>query len=94
MEQRIARQERIEATDEINDVDRLYMYGIIRESFDTYMARYLSPEAHEEVLSVVQDEPLPDYKDYEEAADYYREHEEPEVSFYEWITGWALILSY
>jgi hypothetical protein len=86
MEQCIGRQERIEATDEVNNADLLYMYGIIRDSFDTHMGRYRSPECHEEDLDVDEDEdePLPDYEDDEEAADYYREHEEPEVSFYEW----------
>ena len=83
MEQCIERQERIEATDEVNDVDLLYIYGIIRDMFDTQMGRYRSPECCEEV-DVDEDDPLPDYEDDEETADYYREHEEPEVSFYEW----------
>jgi tetratricopeptide (TPR) repeat protein len=81
MEQCIVRQERVEATGEVNNADSLYVYGIIRDSFDTHMLQYRSPEWHEEIPAVVEYEPLPDY---EEAADYYREHEEPEVSFYEW----------
>jgi len=84
MEQCIGRQERIDATSEVNNADLLYMYGIIRNLFDAHMGRYCSPECHEEVLNVDEDELLPDYEDDEETAEYYREHEEPEVSFYEW----------
>jgi hypothetical protein len=84
MEQCIGRQERIDVTSEVNNADLLYMYGIIRNLFDAHMGRYCSSERYEEVLNVDEDGPLPDYEDDEEAADYYREHEEPEVSFYEW----------
>ncbi|PMD12147.1 hypothetical protein NA56DRAFT_37980, partial [Hyaloscypha hepaticicola] len=79
MEPCIRRQERVEAIEEVNDADLL-----IRDSFDTHMGLYRSPECQEEVLNADEDDRLPDYEDYEETADYYREHEEPEVSFYEW----------
>jgi hypothetical protein len=81
MEECYQRQADIDATGRaISAEDQGYTYGLIRFAFDNQQAIYHETESVENDLDVAEYEPLPAH---EEAADY-REHEEPEISFYEW----------